>query len=78
MVTSRVEKARDMGKTHLPAYFPITSVAQSSITDRLNQDFDKIFSKESNQYDFISELNESRLYRRSSKPKTLILKTLQN
>jgi len=74
----RVEKAKQMGKTHLPAYFPVSVTPQSAITNRLNQDFDKIFSKESTEYKFIDELNESRLYRRTRNFKTFEFKDIKD
>ena len=61
----RVEKAKQMGKTHLPAYFPVSVTPQSSI-------------KESNQYKFIDELNESRLYRRTRNFKTFDFKDIKD
>jgi hypothetical protein len=58
----RLEKAREMGKTHLPAYFP---VLVSSVI-------------ESNQYKFIDELNESRLYRRTRNFKSFDFKDIKD
>jgi hypothetical protein len=60
----RLEKAREMGKTHLPAYFPVQA-QQSSVI-------------ESNQYKFIDELNESRLYRRTRNFKSFDFKDIKD
>jgi len=60
----RVLKARKMGKTHLPAYFPVQA-QQSSVI-------------ESSQYKFIDELNESRLYRRTRNFKSFDFKDIKD